>query len=270
MSDQDAKVEEFWRSWFTTGAYESDKRKRHMFSLLPGAPRCKFCNAPFQGIGAPLVRVLYGKRPSNLNPLYCNICDDFARQFKGGAEVEMSMLFADVRGSTALSETMRPIEFSKLINRFYARASDVLARSDAFLGGLSGDAVAGYWGAGVAGPDYVTRSVEAARDLLLVTGHADPDGPWAPVGVGVHAGVAFYGAMGAAEGTFEITAVGEEVNLAARLASEAGAGEIVISKAVIEAAGLDAGSLEQRELTLKGISQPVTAHVIKVTPAESG
>ena len=85
-------------------------------------PRCKFCNAPFQGIGATVVRLLFGKQRSALNPRYCNLCEIASREFPGGAEVEMSMLFIDIRGSMALSEKMSPTEFSHLINRFYAAA----------------------------------------------------------------------------------------------------------------------------------------------------
>jgi len=97
-----------------------DKRLRQIFRILPHDPRCKFCNAPFQGVGGMIVRALFGKQRSDLNPRFCNLCEKASREFPGGAEVEMSMLFADVRGSTALSEKMSPTEFSGLINRFYS------------------------------------------------------------------------------------------------------------------------------------------------------
>src|SRR5512141_2985024 len=108
-----------WWEWFSTSAFDVDKRLRRVFRLLPHDPRCKFCNAPFEGIGGKLVKLLYGKERSNLNPRFCNMCDLASRTYPGGNEVEMSILFADVRGSTALSGTMTPREFSRLINRFY-------------------------------------------------------------------------------------------------------------------------------------------------------
>lgn len=52
---------------------------------------------------------VYEKRPSNLNPTLCNFCEQFALHYRGGAEVELSLLFADVRGSTALAETIPKI-----------------------------------------------------------------------------------------------------------------------------------------------------------------
>jgi hypothetical protein len=114
-------VGQVWWFWFTTNAFAVDKRLRHIFRILPHDPRCKFCNAPFQGVGGALVRAMFGKQRSELNPGFCNLCEQASREFPGGAEVEMSMLFADVRGSTALSEKMSATEFSQLINRFYTR-----------------------------------------------------------------------------------------------------------------------------------------------------
>ena len=99
-------VGEVWWFWFNTSAFHVDKRLRRLNRMLPSDPRCKFCSAPFSGVGGALERAVFGKRQSDLNPRFCNMCDEAARRFPGGAEVEMSMLFADIRGSTALSETM--------------------------------------------------------------------------------------------------------------------------------------------------------------------
>jgi len=146
-----------WWFWFTTSAFTVDKRLRRIFRILPHDPRCKFCNAPFQGAGGNIVRVLFGKERSALNPRFCNLCDLASREFPGGAEVEMAMLFADVRGSTALSEKMRPVEFSKLINRFYTESTKVIIDEDGLVEKLAGDAVAAFWGAGFAGPKSTNR-----------------------------------------------------------------------------------------------------------------
>jgi adenylate cyclase len=86
-----------------------------------------------------------------------------------------------------------------------------------------------------------------------------------PVGIGVHAGVAFFGAMGSAGGLVNISAIGDEVNLAARLASKAAAGEIIVSEKALKQAGMDGSGLESRRLELKGISEPVDVKVIKIT-----
>jgi adenylate cyclase len=250
-------VGKVWWFWFTTSAFDVDKRLRRLFRILPHDPRCKFCNPPFAGIGGVIMRALFSKRQSALNPRFCNMCDEAMRRFPGGAEVEMSMLFADIRGSTALSGKMSPTQFSKLINRFYSEATKVISEEDGLVEKLAGDEVAAFWGAGFAGSDYVQRTVQVAQKLTKVMAQHD-----IPVGIGVHSGIAFFGAMGTADGLTNLSAIGEEVNMAARLASMAAAGEIIISEHALKEAGIDGHGLELRSLTLKGISEPVPVRVM--------
>jgi adenylate cyclase len=257
MEKKPVDVGNVWWFWFTTNAFAVDKRLRHILRVLPRDPRCKFCNAPFQGIGGTVVRVLFGKQRSLLNPRYCNLCEVASREFPGGAEVPMSMLFIDVRGSTALSEKMTPTEFSQLINRFYTEATKIIIDEDGLVEKLAGDSVAAFWGAGFAGSDYVGRTIKVAQNLLRAMERQN-----IPVGIGVHAGTAYFGAMGTAEGLTEISAIGDEVNLAARLASKAAAGEIIVSERALNAADIDGKDLESRNLELKGISEPVPARVM--------
>ena len=99
-------VSQMWHDWFMTDAFAVEQRLHRFFNILPHDPRCKLCHAPFQGFGGKAVELLYGRKQSSLNPQFCSVCEDFAKKFPGGAEVEMSMLFVDVRGSTALSESM--------------------------------------------------------------------------------------------------------------------------------------------------------------------
>ena len=246
-----------WWFWFSTSAFAVDKRLRHVLRVLPHDPRCKFCNAPFQGIGGMIVRVLFGKQRSALNPRYCNLCEIASREFPGGAEVEMSMLFIDIRGSTALSEKMSPTEFSQVISRFYAAATKVIVEEDGLVEKLAGDEVAAFWGAGFAGPDYIQRTINVAQKLLRVM-----ESQKIPVGIGVHAGVAYFGSMGTTEGLTDISAKGEEVNTAARLASKAAIGEIIVSEQALKKTNIDSSALESRSLELKGISEPVPARVM--------
>ncbi|HET8563077.1 MAG TPA: adenylate/guanylate cyclase domain-containing protein, partial [Candidatus Binatia bacterium] len=86
-----------------------------------------------------------------------------------------------------------------------------------------------------------------------------------PVGIGVHSGVAYFGAVGAADGLTDISAIGDEVNTAARLASKAAAGEIIVSEQALKQAGLDGNGLESRSLELKGISELVPVRVMHST-----
>jgi adenylate cyclase len=251
------EVGQVWWFWFTTNAFFVDKRLRSLFRLLPRDPRCKFCNAPFKGAGGVIMRTIFGKRQSDLNPRFCNLCEQASREFPGGAEVEMSMLFADIRGSTALSEQMSPIEFSRLINRFYTSATNLIVAEDGLVEKLAGDAVAAFWGAGFAGPNYVQRTLAVAQKLAKVMEQQK-----IPVGIGVHSGVAFFGAMGMPDGLTNITAIGDEVNTAARLASQAATGEIIVSEQALKAAGMDGSEFESRSLELKGISELVPVRVM--------
>lgn len=251
------EVTEIWRVFLNTGFADHEARLRRIFGVLPADHRCKLCLAPFAGIGAPLARYAFGKRPSSLNPYLCNMCDNFAHQFQGGAEVELTMLFTDVRGSTTLAEQMSPSEFSRLINRFYRISTDIMVHSDALIDKLVGDQVTGMYVPGFAGANHARRAIEAAEEILVATGHADPQGPWLQVGAGVHTGVAFVGAVGSTEGVFDITVLGDAANTAARLASQAGAGELLISESAAAAAAWDTTGLQRQELMLKGRTQPV-------------
>jgi len=239
-------------------------RGRRIFGLLPSDPRCTSCLAPFEGTGGILVRNVLNIRRSTLNPLMCNQCEDIVRRLEYGAEVEIGMLFADIRGSTPLAESMSPTEFKNLIDRFYNETTHVLVHSYAIIDKLVGDEVTGYYLPTFVGKEYAHRAVQAAQEILAVTGHADPEGPWAPVGVGLHTGTAYFGAVSSKEGLVELTALGDAVNTAARLASQAKTGEIVISENTAEKAELDTTYLEKRTLELKGKSAPMDVWVIHI------
>jgi adenylate cyclase len=113
----------------------------------------------------------------------------------------------------------------------------------------------------LAGADHASDAVEAARELLRAAGHGSPDGPWIPLGAGVHTGPAYVGSIG--DTVTDFTALGDSVNVTARLASAAATGEILVSAAAADAASLD-GALERRTLTLRGRVQPLDVHVVKV------
>jgi adenylate cyclase len=261
-AEHNPAVEELWKRYLTTGDFERERRQRAFFRLLPGTPRCKNCYAPFRGLGSIVVKLGYGKRPSNLNPTLCNVCEQFARTHQGGAEIELSLLFGDVRGSTTLAENMSPTEYSKLVNRFYKTATEVMVRSDAMIDKIIGDQVAAMYVPGFAGPTHPRRAIESAQEILRATGHDRPEGPWVPIGVGVHTGTAFVGSVGSEEGTSDITVLGDVANTAARLSSGAREGEILISDAAYSAAGMFLGELETRQVELKGKSQPILVHVL--------
>jgi adenylate cyclase len=164
-----------------------------------------------------------------------------------------------------LAEGKSPLEFSRLIDRFYQTTTDILVESNAWIEKLIGDEVTGLFIPGFAGPQHARLAVEAAQAILLATGHGGADAPWIPVGVGVHTGMAYVGAVGKEGGMTEVTALGDAVNTAARLAANAGRGEILVSERTWNAAGLGSGEndAEMRRLQLKGRSEPVEVHVLR-------
>lgn len=191
----------------------------------------------------------------------------WCHKYPGGAEVELSMLFVDVRGSTSMAERMSAVDFSRLLNRFYKAATRVLIQTDAFIDKLVGDEVIGLYLPLFTGPVHARAAIQAGQELLRVCGYRDRAGPWIPIGVGMHTGVAYVGTVSGAEGTVtDVTALGDCVNVTARLAAKAGPGEALISNAANVAAGSNFGALEDRSLELKGKSEPVVVHVLQLLP----
>jgi adenylate cyclase len=265
--------DEVWRIYMITGkvpvempsSWFEAKVLRPIVHRLPEEPRCRICSYPFHGIGGRLARSLLDLKPSRLNPQLCNVCERFAQRFRGGAEVEASFLFADVRGSTRLAEQMSPLAFSELINRFYHATSHELYAHNAMIEKLIGDEVTGFFVPGFAGADHTRVAIETAKAILLATGHTNPDGPWIPVGVGVHVGNAYIGSVVSAEGLVDIAALGDPVNVAARLASLAQAGEVVLSEEARQAARISPEGMQSRRLELKGRSEPVDVWALSVS-----
>jgi adenylate cyclase len=258
VHDVDPEVEESWRA-LLNGELGQLKYIRAVLGKIPTGPRCKLCLAPLKAPGSVLLKPL-GFGPSRLNRRLCRVCFRSLDKKPGGAEVELSLMFADVRGSTSLAEKMQPHEFSRLISRFYGTAARVVDEWDGLVDKFVGDEAVALFVPGFAGEDHASRAVEAARSLLHETGN-DASEPWVPLGIGVHTGVAYVGRVGEGDAC-DFTAVGDAVNTAARLASSAGAGEILVSKAAADASMLDAEGLESRTLTLRGKEEMIDALVV--------
>ena len=191
-----------------------------------------------------------GFGPSKLNRRLCRACFRSVGKHPGGAEVEISLLFADIRGSTGLAERMSAHDFSSLVARFYGTAAKVVDSWNGLVDKFVGDEVVALFIPGLAGEDHAARAVGAARDLMRETGN-DGAEPWVPVGAAVHTGVPYVGRVGEGDAC-DFTAVGDPVNTTARLAARAGAGEILVSSGAARASGLDTSGLELRTLELRG------------------
>ena len=214
---------------------------------LPSEPRCRLCNAPYGGIGGRIMRRA-GFGPSRKNPSICNTCFEMAPM--GGVEMEIGVLFADVRGFTALSETLAPPELAALLNRFYACASRILIRS-AVIDKLVGDEVMALYIPQLIGSHWEDELVRDARELLVAVGFGSGADAWLPVGIGLDVGRAFVGNVGSGE-IKDFTAIGDVVNTASRLQGSASAGQIVLSERLFARLSDRGDAGAARTLALKG------------------
>jgi adenylate cyclase len=230
-------------------------RYRWISRHLPASPRCKLCLVPFGGLGR-VARI----KPSRKNANFCRGCFEMAPL--GGYDMEVGVLFADIRGFTSWCESRTPAMVAEALNRFYAAASAALMSRDGLVDKLIGDEVMGLFL-----PVFSTLSeepcgvmVDAAHEMLERIGAAsDP----LPVGVGLTFGMARVGNVGAGE-VKDFTAVGDVVNTAARLQASASPREILMSAAVHERVAERYPGAVPRTLTVRGKNTPVTAYSIAV------
>ena len=203
---------EFWQKVLAEG-HPPLRFMHKLFRYLPGPPRCKVCHNPFGGIGGKLVG-LFGFTPSRKNPNVCVVCCE--KLPPGGAEADIAVLFADVRGSTALAERLTATAFSDVMRGFYARATGIVERFDGTMDKFIGDGVVALF-LGDDAVDHARRAIDAAHALVTSLDGEREARPWPPVAVGVHTGTAWLGLIPGPHGTDDLTALGDSVNVAAHL-----------------------------------------------------
>jgi adenylate cyclase len=169
-----------------------------------------------------------------------------------------------VRGRTRLdllAEGISPSAFRTLLGRFYDASSRVLVDHDAIVDKFVGDEVFAIFIPELAHEEHAARAIDAGLKLLRAMGYGEPGGPWLPIGIGVHTGIAYVGSVG--DGTVpEFTALGDIVNTTARLASAAAAGELLVTDAAALAARFETAGMERRALDLKGKADATQVSVV--------
>jgi adenylate cyclase len=234
-----------------------DSTRRHLQSI-PSPPRCKLCSAPFAGPGGAVLKHFgFGRFAGN--PALCENCiRGYSNRTVRGAEIPLTLLFADIRGSTSIGERLRPNEFREFLEHFYRIGSDVVLHHGGIVDKLVGDEVVALFIGGIAGPEHAAAAIAAGRDLLARCGAYNATAMGSiPVGAAVHTGEAYVGIVGDEQRAMDFTALGDPVNTTARLASAAAAGELLISRDAASAAGIEPGSLEARTLDVRGRTEPV-------------
>jgi adenylate cyclase len=265
-------IRQAWYEYFHSGemppGYKAPWYERKAFrpivKRLPRSPRCRICYFPFEGIGGYLSRRFFGIVPSPLHPSLCNLCERFATRYQGGVEMEMAVLFIDVRGSTSMAERMTAEAFSKTIQRFYKTVTNSFYSHYGLVEKFQGDEVAGFFVPGFAGPKFTDRALETARHSLKSLGYGRSSGPWIEAGCGLHTGLTYVGSLSTGSGASDISILGDTVNVAARLASRASGGEIILSDAARKHITQEGGNWPSLSLDLKGKTEPVQAWSVRL------
>jgi adenylate cyclase len=263
LSGRDPATDERWYRILTGDASmaPSSRIGRALFRHLPSEPRCKWCYAPY---GAPfgpiLAHIGYGPWPKN--PSLCGRCLTEMERHMGGAEIELAVMFADLRGSTEIAARMPAAAYTKLLNVYYGIAGAAVQAHGGIVDKYLGDGVLALFMPGYCDGEPVAIAMDAGRRILAeVTDHAElPAGERPlPVGIGIHSGIAYVGIVGRAGQPTDFTALGDAVNVAERVSSAAGAGELLVSDDAASKLGRPPVGAERRELDLKGVAKPVSA-----------
>lgn len=249
MDDQPRESNAEWRD-LLLGVHPDVVRMRRIFRHVPTDPRCKVCLSPYAGLGGRIVQLFgFGRYPRN--PQLCNNCFKSAVSHPGGAELEVSALFADIRGSTAMAESMAAAAYSAAVDDYVRTASHAIREPGGIVDKLLGDGVMALFIPGFVGGDHAGSAVGSARQILREVS--------LPVGIGVHTGLAWVGFVGGVDEVMDFTALGDAVNVASRLGSDAAAGELLISSATVKAARVATDGLVARRLDLRGRTEPLDA-----------
>ncbi|MBD9371712.1 adenylate/guanylate cyclase domain-containing protein [Rhizobium sp. ARZ01] len=213
----------------------------------------------------------FGIGRSKMNPNICTICERSFRYVKKKRHItaRATILFADIRGFTALSERVETVRLSECVSLFQDRCAQAIWAHDGIVNKQMGDGLMAIFNFPIEIKDHASAAIMAALDIQqyctaalrsLSSDLGALPGNAFGVGVGIHTGDVEIGEFSSFRSDF--TAIGGAVNLAARLESQAQAGEVLMSLETATLAGELAKGAETRLLQLKGIEQPVQATVL--------
>ncbi len=212
-----------------------------------------------------------GITQSKMNPNICTICERSFRYVKKQRQISLdaTILFADIRGYTDLSERMDPVVLGEIVSVFQDQCAQAIWAHDGIVNKQMGDGLMAIFNFPIKAVRHVDAAVTAAIDIqrrctsalaALASSRGETSAGSLGVGVGVHTGQVEIGEFSTLRSDF--TAIGGVVNLTARLESQAAAGEILVSPEAAEKASALMAVTTMRSLALKGIAQPVIARVL--------
>ncbi|MEM8878884.1 MAG: adenylate/guanylate cyclase domain-containing protein [Pseudomonadota bacterium] len=224
---------------------------------------------------SPSVRLACQIRPrSNLEvvalvPGHADAGVVYAEQgYQQGQELKISVLFADLRGSTKLCEDRLPFDVVFVLNQFFAELAQALKETNGHYAQFNGDGLMAIYGLESGAEKGAEEAIIGARAMLArlenlnekLKGELSED---LRIGVGIHSGEAIVGSMGPPTSP-NISALGDNVNVAARLESqtkEFGV-PLVVSTDTAELSGIDFSGFSRRRVQVRGREQPITVYAV--------
>jgi adenylate cyclase len=183
----------------------------------------------------------------------------------GGRRVDITVLFADIRGFTSFSEQQSsPEQLVAVLNRYLAAAAEAVLDHEGTVDKFLGDAVMAWFNAPILQPDHTIRAVRAAlaiREAIQGLHNELPPEGHLSFGVGIHYGEAVLGLIGT-EKRLEYTAIGDSVNTAKRIQENAGKGQVVISQAAYERVRDQLEVYAMEPMQVKGKREPIPVYQI--------
>ncbi len=209
----------------------------------------------------------FGIKRSQIHPNLCTICESNFTKVKKQNRISITttILFADLRGYTNLSQTIESEVMNLILHRFYDQCSEAIWESDGIVNKFIGDAVFAIFNFPLVREKHINNAVKAARNIQIACRSLKADVGLhneneVGVGIGIHTGVCSIGEFGSSYKDF--TAIGPVVNLASRLQGIAKIGEIAVTKEVFKEIKNDYPDVCSQKANLKGISEPVTTYIL--------
>jgi adenylate cyclase len=236
----------------------------HQSKICKGCWQQMHLPVPLRGVASMPFR-LFGIRQSRMNPNTCTICElMFSRVMKTRkVTIDATILFADLRGYTNLSQSVSRDAMSDLLDAFYDECASAIWEYDGIVNKTIGDAIMAVFNFPIRRDDHAALAVRAAREIQrrwsakreTLAGAASLSNEELGVGVGIHCGELSFGEFGRSHR--DLTAIGTVVNLASRAQSAAKAGKILVTQAVYERSQSDLMGSQAEEYQLKGFEAPI-------------
>ena len=231
---------------------------------------CKGCweqmhlPVPLRGVISAPFRA-FGVRPSRMNPNTCTICELMFTKVMRARKItiDATIMFADLRGYTSLSQSQSPDAVSGLLDAFYDECASAIWEHDGLLNKTIGDAVMAVFNFPLRRTGHARNAVLTAREIqrkwrdrraALVEAHGLTASELG-IGIGIHSGELSFGEFGHSHR--DLTAIGTVVNTASRAQSVAEADQILVTKAVFERSQPDLKDSPAKSFQLKGFNAPI-------------